>query len=352
MIDADFLDSYANPGDLVTLFGENLYEDIIIIIAGIEIIPSSYSTDSSSLDFICPLLPQGDYDIYLRRDGLRFSAGEITIFCDPIETNILGIRCFNLGDTVACSWANDDSPMYYPFFAADSGEYSIVIIARDLFRNLGADTTDICFRRDTIFMESYAFADSCDADTIFFRIRHDNPIDETTISIMFAGEVHTFGDDEVRWLDDSTLVFITPAWVLDSLRGLYPVSLSDIIRDIDGHSLLPDDGEETLSASFRIPCCNDLYAFLYCPVDSFSFISCDPFLAEFIIMDTSSMDMPDTSEIFISMKINTIDIEPDYMISGFADSISVSISPFWSENDSVWIVLDSVFSINGCKTVP
>ena len=116
------------------------------------------------------------------------------------------------GDTITTAWVNNGNPTVYPFFSADSGHWRVVVQATDDFRNIGYDTVEICFREDTICMGGYAWSDTCDPDTVYFRIRHENPVDNSTISIMFAGAIYTIDSAEVIWLDDSTLAFVLPQW--------------------------------------------------------------------------------------------------------------------------------------------
>jgi len=196
------------------------------------------------------------------------------------------------GDTITTAWINNSNPTTYPYFSSDSGHWNVVVQATDWFGNVGFDTMEICFKEDSVCMSGFCWADTCDPDTVYFRIRHEQPVDNSTIVMMFAGVLYTLDSSQVQWLNDSTLVFIVPLPALDTLRGLYSVGLADIIEDINGHGLCPDT-TEGLAVSFRIPCCYGLQTELWCPLPSISFVSCEPFPASFFIWDTTHSDPVD-----------------------------------------------------------
>ena len=100
-IEVDSVPECANPGDTITLTGRNLWQgsneniggDIEIYFYGPQdtvVIPFEYSDhrpDPHSLydtwlKFVCPDLPDGEYDIELGHKAITFYAGNITIPCD------------------------------------------------------------------------------------------------------------------------------------------------------------------------------------------------------------------------------------------------------------------------------
>ncbi len=100
-IGVDSVPECANPGDTITLTGRNLWQgsneniggDIEIYFYGPQdtvVIPFEYSDhrpDPHSLygtwlKFVCPALPEGEYDVELGHKAITFYAGKITIPCD------------------------------------------------------------------------------------------------------------------------------------------------------------------------------------------------------------------------------------------------------------------------------
>jgi len=97
-IDVDSCPNCASPGDTVTLYGNNLWQgnneniggDIEIYIGDTVIIPIEYShyepvcstLYNTWLEFICPDLPIGTYQIELGHKAILFDGGEIQIPCD------------------------------------------------------------------------------------------------------------------------------------------------------------------------------------------------------------------------------------------------------------------------------
>lgn len=100
-IEVDSVPECANPGDTITFTGRNLWQgqneniggDIEIYFYGPRdtvVIPFEYSDhrpDPHSLydtwlKFICPDLPDGEYDIELGHKAITFYAGKITIPCE------------------------------------------------------------------------------------------------------------------------------------------------------------------------------------------------------------------------------------------------------------------------------
>jgi len=256
-------------------------------------------------------------------------------------------------DTITTAWINDRDTTTYPYFSADSGHWDVVVQATDWFGNTGSDTMEICFKDDTVCMSGFAWADTCDPDTVFFRIRHEQPVDNSTIVMMFAGVLYTIDSAQVQWINDSTLIFIIDSLALDTLNGLYSVGLADILEDLNGHGLCPDT-TEGFAATFRIPCCYGLRTELWCPIPSMAFVVCDPFPVSFIVVDTSHIDPPAIGEFYFSAEINGMDMLPSLVMSftGTTDSVYIEIDPIWNDGDTVIVVLDSVFTHRGCKTIP
>jgi len=100
-IEVDSVPECANPGDTITLTGRNLWQgsneniggDIEIYFFGPRdtvVIPFEYSDHrpdphslyNTWLKFVCPSLPDGEYDIELGHKAITFYAGKITIPCE------------------------------------------------------------------------------------------------------------------------------------------------------------------------------------------------------------------------------------------------------------------------------
>ncbi len=100
-IEVDSVPECANPGDTITLTGRNLWQgsneniggDIEIYFYGPQdtvVIPIEYSDHhpdphslyNTWLKFVCPDLPDGEYDIELGHKAITFYAGSITIPCN------------------------------------------------------------------------------------------------------------------------------------------------------------------------------------------------------------------------------------------------------------------------------
>jgi len=100
-IEVDSVPECANPGDTITLTGRNLWQgsneniggDIEIYFYGPRdtvVIPFEYSNHrpdphslyNTWLKFVCPSLPDGEYDVELGHKAITFYAGKITIPCE------------------------------------------------------------------------------------------------------------------------------------------------------------------------------------------------------------------------------------------------------------------------------
>jgi len=118
-----------------------------------------------------------------------------------------------------------------------------------------------------------------------------------------------------------------------------------------------------LDAIFYHPCCYPFSAELLCPSEgSFFFSSCAEQSITFRITDPTDSLYPtglgiDTTKIFgrIIVNADTVVFTPEssfvQILSDSADAdITVMIQRFWEDGDTVWFMLDSVFSYGNCKT--
>ena len=71
----------ADPGDVVTISGENLIEPIRIVVGDSVVSAVSYSEDRSRVSFRCPWLPRGRYQVNLSWHDMFVASGTIEIPC-------------------------------------------------------------------------------------------------------------------------------------------------------------------------------------------------------------------------------------------------------------------------------
>ena len=92
----------ADPGDFVTISGENLVEPISITVGDSVVSTVSYSDDRSKVAFLCPWLPRGQYLVNLSWHDMFVASGTIEIPCphrcerfpNPITPNFDAINDF------------------------------------------------------------------------------------------------------------------------------------------------------------------------------------------------------------------------------------------------------------------
>jgi len=92
----------ADPGDVITISGENLVEPIRIVVGDSVVSAVSYSDDRSKVSFRCPWLPRGRYQVTLSWHDMSVASGTIEIPCphrcerfpNPITPNFDAINDF------------------------------------------------------------------------------------------------------------------------------------------------------------------------------------------------------------------------------------------------------------------
>jgi len=92
----------ADPGDVITISGENLVEPISITVGDSVISAVSYSDDRSKVSFRCPWLPRGRYWVNLSWHDMSVASGTIEIPCphrcerfpNPITPNFDAVNDF------------------------------------------------------------------------------------------------------------------------------------------------------------------------------------------------------------------------------------------------------------------
>jgi len=99
---ADIFPDCADPGDVITISGENLVEPISITVGDSVVSAVSYSDDRSKVSFRCPWLPRGRYRVNLSWHDMFIASGTIEIPCphrcerfpNPITPNFDAINDF------------------------------------------------------------------------------------------------------------------------------------------------------------------------------------------------------------------------------------------------------------------
>ena len=99
---ADIFPECADPGDVITISGENLVEPISITMGDSVVSAVSYSDDRSKVSFRCPWLPRGRYRVNLSWHDMFIASGTIEIPCphrcerfpNPITPNFDAINDF------------------------------------------------------------------------------------------------------------------------------------------------------------------------------------------------------------------------------------------------------------------
>jgi len=99
---ADIIPECADPGDVITISGENLIGPISITMGDSVVSAVSYSEDRSKVAFRCPWLPRGQYQVNLSWHDMFVASGMIEIPCphrcerfpNPITPNFDAINDF------------------------------------------------------------------------------------------------------------------------------------------------------------------------------------------------------------------------------------------------------------------
>ncbi len=153
---------------------------------------------------------------------------------------------FNVGDITTLNWSVEDSfvppnaltPLYpitiyfsddgTSFYTISAGELNdgtadivipsvltsngyFALCVTDSFGHTSCDTCGpFTIVGDTTRPYGYAYADTCWPDTVYFVLHDDVGIDPSGIMITAPDGVHFWGDPNIFWLDDTTLVYLPP----------------------------------------------------------------------------------------------------------------------------------------------
>ena len=99
------IDTCLYPGDIYTIYGENLYSPMTLSIGGVSVTPS-FGADSTSMTFETPAMPQGFYSVQIEYSGAVYLIGIIEIYCEWIRISAVGMGCYEIGDTIEFSGEN------------------------------------------------------------------------------------------------------------------------------------------------------------------------------------------------------------------------------------------------------
>jgi len=270
----------------------------------------------------------------------------IEIFYSPDGGTSWSLIGVSDNSTSAYNW-------HYPGDLTSSG--MIAICATDSFGHIACDTCGtFSITGDTISPWGYAYADTCSPDSVFLILHDDTGIDWSTVCIQDPVGVLCY-PDSMRTVGDTMLVFYPR--LPDSLwepGRLFYVRLS-YAADLSGNSVHEMLVVDSLTPFMRHPCCYPIIAWLECPQEGWiGGAGCADQTVTFGICDTTGQGI-DTTRIFVRQ---IIDGSPSILppssldLSYSGDTIWVMIPGSYSEMDSVWIIMDSLFTVPGCKTEP
>ncbi len=180
--------------------------------------------------------------------------------------------------------------------------------------------------------------------------------------------------DSLSGLDMSSLyllvdsAFATPSIIWeDSLwrvewSPLTPLEIGDSIElcfSVSDTTDYCDDNVLDTCWIYRVPGCKELEAWIECPMPCASFTSCEDQHMIFGISDTAGIGIDTTAMYFTVIRsyyggADTSHISPpspNIFIDLDTDTL-IYITGDWMDGDSVTITLDSLFSEDGCRTMP
>ena len=229
----------------------------------------------------------------------------------------------------------------------------LMVCATDSFGHTCCDTCGpFAITGDTVKPWGYAITDTCSPDSVIFVLRDDVGIDWSSVCIQDPLGVLCY-PDSMRSVDDSILIFYPrlPDSIMDATRYFYVRLWS--ARDSSGNDVPEMLVEDSLTVRFRHPCCVPVMVWRECPPAEWNdWSSCAGQEVTFGVFDTTGQEI-DTARIYIRQTINGVErtLPPDSLIfSRTDDTLWVTIPGGYSDMDSVWILLDSLFTKPGCET--
>ncbi len=273
----------------------------------------------------------------------------------------LGVLCYPdsmrlVGDTMVVFYPRLPDSIMEPFrdfyvrlwSARDSSgnEISEVIVDSLLtvrFHHPCVDTTDPW---------GYVYADTCSPDSVIFVLHDDSEIDWSSVCIQDPLGVLCY-PDSMRLVGDFTLIFYPrlPDSLMDPFEEFYVRLVS--AQDTAGNEIPDDIIDSLLTVRFHHPCCAPVVVWWVCPSNEWNGgTSCAGQSVTFGIFDTTGQEI-DTARVYIRRVVNGIEqiLPPDSLIYFRAgDTLWITVPGGYSDMDSVWIILDSVFTEIGCPT--
>ncbi|MFP4458909.1 MAG: hypothetical protein ACLFSQ_04915 [Candidatus Zixiibacteriota bacterium] len=184
-----------------------------------------YSTSADSFMAHPDLWPERE-----RRDAVSFYISNDSVFT-PLARNIPNTGLFE-------------------WMPSGSGDFNIATRAIDYFGNMGTDTAEFCVEipDEPSFTGHIRPWEGCEPESILFTIRNRSLIDTLTLALEIDDRRFRFPEN-MHWNDDTTLVFIPPAELLED-SSWHNIHMSSMVSTTSGIRIVPDD--EGLMSIFRI----------------------------------------------------------------------------------------------------
>ncbi|MCD6595924.1 hypothetical protein J7L68_09675 [bacterium] len=307
--------------------------------------------------------------IYIRGHNISSIAGlqfQILVRCSnccgAIDTNSIQFTVNSSTYTISnpeLSW-DDDSILTFTPIAPDTFENNDTITACLIAAEdtcTGSLDSTICkiFFVDLqppVIMNIYPPPDTTISDTLptisFELLDSFSGLDTSTIVFMV---------DSI--LDTSAICWAGSTWALNWTPD-FAFSRGDTIQicvSATDSTAYCDDNVLDTCWNIYIEACAPASVWIICPADTCGFLSaCENQAIIFGMWDSTGVEI-DTHRVYYSAIVHhlsgtTDTIVPTAIFTSYGDTIAAEFFSTWWDNDSVTIILDSLFTTDGCKTIP
>ncbi|MCK5832966.1 hypothetical protein KAH81_04755 [bacterium] len=189
----------------------------------------------------------------------------------------------------------------------------------------------------------------------------------------FSPNIEFYLVDSLSGLDTSSVVFtVEGVSEIPTLSGLSPWSyiwtpdsafnrndtVDICVVATDSTDYCPDNILDTCW-SFIVRPCSPMDISVECPLPCFAFSSCSTGAVVFSVSDSTDAGI-DTSRVYVSVirvihstyDTTYISSPSPFIIFDFTADTTITVWGNWSDGDSVFIQLDSLYNLDGCLTVP